>query len=98
MPISTTGDERDSRYSEYDQEEMFEQRRRLPRHDAGPSGDTAQTARRRCGRKGQAPRGRRLARLVITPTADGVSVEFDAHDELFDDLVRRFEDMADREL
>ena len=33
-------------------------------------------------------------RARITPQDDGVSVEFDAHEELLDDLIRRFEDMA----
>lgn len=37
-------------------------------------------------------------RAVIDPESDGVSVEFRAHEEILDDLIRRFEDMADREL
>lgn len=37
-------------------------------------------------------------RAYIEPTDDGVSVEFVAHEELLDDLIRRFEDMADKEL
>ena len=35
-------------------------------------------------------------RAVITPLGNGVSVEFIAHEELLDDLIRRFEDMASR--
>ncbi len=100
MPISTSsfGDERDSRYSEYDQENMFEQQTlAFP----GMTPDLAETLLKRLG-GGVAEKGKLLEgvgwRAVITPTADGVSIEFDAHDELLDDLVRRFEDMADREL
>ena len=37
-------------------------------------------------------------RAYIEPVDDGVSVEFVAHEELLDDLIRRFEDMADKEL
>jgi hypothetical protein len=37
-------------------------------------------------------------RAYIEPQDDGVSVEFVAHEELLDDLIRRFEDMADKEL
>lgn len=37
-------------------------------------------------------------RAVIAHTDDGVSVEFIAHEELLDDLIRRFEDMAAREV
>ena len=32
----------------------------------------------------------------IQPTDFGVTIEFDAHDELLDDLIRRFEDWVDR--
>ena len=35
-------------------------------------------------------------KATITPITDGVQVLFDAHDELLDDLLRRFEDMAER--
>lgn len=37
-------------------------------------------------------------RADIEPQDDGVTVEFVAHEELLDDLIRRFEDMADKEL
>jgi hypothetical protein len=36
-------------------------------------------------------------RAAITPQEDGVSIEFAAHEELLDDLIRRFEDMANSE-
>jgi len=32
----------------------------------------------------------------IRPTDFGVTIEFDAHDELLDDLIRRLEDWVDR--
>ena len=32
----------------------------------------------------------------IRPTDFGVTIDFDAHDELLDDLIRRFEDWVDR--
>ena len=37
-------------------------------------------------------------RAEIMQDADGVSIEFDAHEELLDDLIRRFEELADKEL
>ena len=37
-------------------------------------------------------------RATITPQENGVAVEFDAHEEVLDDLIRRFEDMADKVL
>ena len=37
-------------------------------------------------------------RAYIEPINEGVSVRFVAHEELLDDLMRRFEDMADKEL
>lgn len=37
-------------------------------------------------------------RAVISEEEDGVAITFHAHDELLDDLIRRFEDMADREM
>ncbi len=51
---------------------------------------------------GVAEKHRRLEgvgfRAEISKTDDGVAVTFDAHEELLDDLIRRFENMADREL
>lgn len=34
----------------------------------------------------------------IEQTSDGVTIHFQAHDELIDDLLRRFEDLAEREI
>ena len=36
-------------------------------------------------------------RAYIEEQEDGVSVRFVAHEELLDDLIRRFEDIADKE-
>lgn len=100
MPISTSsfGDERDNLYSQYDKREAFEQETfDFP----GMTPELAETLLKRLG-GGVAEKGRLLEgvgwRAVITSSAGGVSVEFDAHDELLDDLIRRFEDMAGREL
>jgi hypothetical protein len=35
-------------------------------------------------------------KATIEANVSGVTVRFDAHDELLDDLIRRFEEMADR--
>ena len=100
MPISTSsfGDERDNLYSQYDKREAFEQETlAFP----GMTPELAETLLKKLG-GGVADKGRLLEgvgwRAAIVPSDIGVSVEFDAHDELLDDLVRRFEEMADREL
>ena len=100
MPISTSsfGDERDNPYSEYDRRETFDQE---TLDFPGMTPELAETLLQRLG-GGVAEKGRLLEgvgwRASITSTADGVSVEFDAHEELLDDLIRRFENMTDQEL
>ncbi len=100
MPISTSsfGDERDSRYSEYDRKELYDQE---TLDFPGMTPELAETLLKRLG-GGVAEKGQLLEgvgwRATITPNATGAAVEFDAHEELLDDLIRRFEDMAAREL
>jgi hypothetical protein len=98
MPISTSsfGDERDSRYSEYTNSELYEQET-LAYPELTPA--AAETFLKRLG-GGVAEKHRSVEgigwKATITETADGVEVQFDAHDELLDDLIRRFEEMVNR--
>jgi hypothetical protein len=98
MPISTSsfGDERDSRYGEYGKSEGFEhETMEFP----GLTPEQAETALKRLG-GGVAEKLKMVEGIgwqaEITSTDDGVAVEFSAHDELLDDLVRRFEQMVDQ--
>jgi hypothetical protein len=98
MPISTSsfGDERDNVYGQYDQAEMYVQETlEFP----GLSPAQAETLLKRLG-GGVAEKHVLLEgigwKATILPTGDGVAVQFDAHDELLDDLIRRFEEMAAR--
>lgn len=98
MPISTSSfeDERDSRYSEYESDELYEQE---TLEFAGLTVDGAETLLKRLG-GGVAEKHRLVEgigwKATISPNAVGVTVQFDAHDELLDDLLRRFEEMAER--
>lgn len=99
MPISTSsfGDERDSRYNEYQSEESYE-------HETmafpGITPAQAETYLKRLGggvqEKLKAVEGIGW-KAEIAPTAEGVAVTFRAHDELLDDLIRRFEEWVERE-
>ncbi len=98
MPISTSsfGDERDSRYGEYASEEGYEQEMLdFP----GLTPERAETYLKRLGggveEKLRAVEGIGW-KAEITPNETGVSVTFNAHDELLDDLVRRFEEWVER--
>ena len=98
MPISTSsfGDERDSRYSEYDHEEMYEtETLEFP----GVTPAQAETYLKRLG-GGVDEKHARVEGIgwfaVINAIDDGVAVDFNAHDELLDDLIRRFEEWVDR--
>ena len=100
MPISTSsfGDERDSRYSEYESAEQYEHEQMdFP----GISPEVAEGFLKRLG-GGVAEKHRLVEgigwKVTIEPNDAGVTLKFDAHDELLDDLVRRFEAMADRAL
>lgn len=100
MPISTSsfGDERDSKYSEYERADLYDQE---TMHFSGLDAASAETLLKRLG-GGVVEKLRQVEGLgwkaTITATDDGVTVAFDAHDELLDDLLRRFEELAEREL
>jgi len=98
MPISTSsfGDERDGRYSEYDSSEQYDaESMDFP----GITVEDAETFLKRLG-GGVAEKHKLLEgigwKAIIEPNDEGVTVRFEAHDELLDDLVRRFEEMASR--
>ncbi len=98
MPISTSsfGDERDSQYGEYQSDEQFEvETQAFP----GLTPPQAETYLKRLG--GGVEEKERLVEGVgwkaeIAETDDGVAVTFRAHDELLDDLVRRFAEWVER--
>jgi hypothetical protein len=98
MPISTSsfGDERDSRYNEYDRSDRYTVE---VMEFAGVSVAQAETYLKRLG-GGVEEKLKRVEGIGwqadIDPTADGVQVTFSAHDELLDDLIRRFEEWVDR--
>ncbi|MEZ4862446.1 MAG: hypothetical protein R3C14_14120 [Caldilineaceae bacterium] len=100
MPISTSsfGDERDDRYNAYQREEQYEEET-LAFEDITVT--QAETYLKRLGggveEKLKAVEGIGW-RAEIAPTDAGVSVTFKAHDELLDDLIRRFEEWVDRGL
>lgn len=98
MPISTSsfGDERDGRYSEYESSEQFETE---IMDFSGLSVQSAETMLKRLG--GGVSEKHHIVegigwKATIEPVTGGVSVRFDAHDELLDDLIRRFEEMANK--
>lgn len=98
MPISTSsfGDERDSRYSEYESPEQYENE---SMDFDGISVASAENMLKRLG-GGVAEKNRLVEGIgwqaIIEATDSGVTVHFAAHDELLDDLIRRFEEMAAR--
>jgi hypothetical protein len=98
MPISTSsfGDERDGRYSEYESPEQFETE---SMDFAGLSAESAENLLKRLG-GGVAEKNSVVEgigwKAFIQPNDAGVTIQFDAHDELLDDLIRRFEEMAAR--
>jgi hypothetical protein len=98
MPISTSsfGDERDKKYGEYGSEEMYDaETLEFPGVDAAQ----AETYLKRLG-GGVNEKHRSLEgvgwKAEIAPAEDGVSVTFHAHNELLDDLIRRFEEWVER--
>ncbi len=100
MPISTAnmGDTGDSNPSEeFAREEMFDTE---TLDYPGLNQTVAETLLKRLG-GGASEETPNLMEGIgwharITPTDFGVTIEFDAHDELIDDLIRRFEDWVDR--
>ena len=100
MPISTSsfGDQRDQRYEEYQSADDYEQELlEIP----GLTLTQAETILKRLG-GGVEEKLRRVEGIgwyaLIDATPAGVQVTFKAHDELLDDLVRRFESWVDKEL
>lgn len=98
MPISTSafGDERDNRYNEYQSPDLFERETlEFPTIQA----DVAEALLKRLG-GGVAEKHESVEgigwKATISPLDRGVSILFEAHDELLDDLIRRFEEMAAR--
>ena len=98
MPISTSsfGDERDGRYGEYEKRDNYTvEVMEFP----GVSVEQAETYLKRLG--GGVEEKLKLVegigwKATIGATADGVQITFSAHDELLDDLIRRFEEWVDR--
>jgi hypothetical protein len=98
MPISTSsfGDDRDNRYSEYETDEQYdEETLDFP----GVTPAQAETYLKRLGggvdEKHTTVEGIGW-KAQIDAIADGVAVTFQAHDELLDDLIRRFEEWVER--
>ncbi len=98
MPISTSsfGDKRDDQYNEYEQDDLYE----METLDfPGLSAEQAENFLKRLG-GGVEEKLKSLEgvgwKALITPTERGVAVTFHAHDELLDDLIRRFEDWVER--
>ena len=98
MPISTSSfeDDRDSVYEQYESSELYEQE---TMDFPGLTLEVAEGLLKRLG-GGVAEKHKLVEgvgwKATMMPRADGVAVLFDAHDELLDDLLRRFEDMAER--
>lgn len=98
MPISTSsfGDERDDRYAQYSAEGNYEV------ESLSCDGATLQQAETWLKRLGGGVEEKlRLVEGIgwkaeIEATERGVRVTFRAHDELLDDLLRRFEEWAER--
>lgn len=98
MPISTSsfGDERDNRYNEYESEDTYEQEiMEFP----GITLVQAETYLKRLG--GGVEEKLKVVegigwKATISPADSGVAVTFEAHDELLDDLIRRFEEWVER--
>ena len=98
MPISTSsfGDDRDERYSEYESDEMYDQE---TLEYPGVTPAQAETYLKRLG-GGVDEKHARVEGIgwhaEIAAFDGGVSITFNAHDELLDDLIRRFEEWIDK--
>ena len=100
MPISTSsfGDERDNKYGEYERTDQYDQEMmEFP----GLTADKAEALLKKLG-GGVVEKYKLLEgigwKATIIPTTSGVQVEFHAHDELLEDLLRRFEEMVEKTL
>lgn len=100
MPISTSsfGDERDQRYEEYQSSDDYEEE---VMEVSGLTLVQVETILKRLG-GGVEEKLRRVEGIgwhaIIDSTPTGVQVTVKAHDELLDDLVRRFESWVDKEM
>ena len=98
MPISTSSfdDERDSQYTQYENNSLYEQE---TMEFAGLRLAVAEDLLKKLGggvsEKLKAVEGIGW-KASFEKIEGGVAVTFDAHDELLDDLIRRFEDMAEK--
>ena len=98
MPISTSsfGDERDNKYEEYQNAAGYDAERL---EFDGLTLEQAETYLKRLG-GGVADKLRLVEGIgwtaEIEALANGVAVTFRAHDELIDDLLRRFEEWVER--
>lgn len=99
MPISTSsfGDERDNRYQQYQSADNYA---RETLSFPGITAMQAETYLKRLG-GGVEEKLRRVEGIgwlaEISESGEGVDVEFAAHEELLDDLIRRFEEWVDRD-
>ena len=100
MPISTSSfeDGRDGKYQEYEDQNLYEEESiEYP----GLTLETAQGLLKRLG-GGVSEKFKLIEgigwKAIMTKTSGGVEVSFDAHEELLDDLIRRFEGMVDKAL
>ena len=100
MPISTSsfGDERDEKYSEYELTDQFDQE---TMEFPGLSVETAETLLKKLG-GGVAEKYKTVEgigwKATLSTITGGTAVEFNAHDELLEDLLRRFEEMVEKSL
>lgn len=100
MPISTSsfGDERDNRYSDYQSEEQYEVET-MEFADITPAQAEAYLKRLGGGVNEKHKEVEGIGwKAAIESRDGGVAVTFSAHDELLDDLIRRFEEWVDRGL
>ena len=100
MPISTSsfGDERDNKYNEYERTDQYDQE---TMDFPGLTAEKAEALLKKLG-GGVVEKYKTLEgigwKATILPTTNGVAVEFNAHDELLEDLLRRFEEMVEKAL
>ena len=98
MPISTAsfGDERDNQYSKYSRSDQYDQE---TMDCLGLNPEKAEALLKKLG-GGVVEKYKILEgigwKATILPIADGVQVEFNAHDELLEDLLRRFGEMVEK--
>ena len=100
MPISTSsfGDERDDKYSEYERSDQYDQE---TMDFPGLTAEKAEALLKKLG-GGVVEKYKSIEgigwKATIIPTPAGSQVEFNAHDELLEDLLRRFEEMVEKAL